>query len=81
MLNFWAVSSPPGCNVGLLALNDEGSQLRPRQRPADGRPGHSGLRLTPDLFPDLMAAAISRRDLGQWAASCNIATARHNNDK
>ena len=31
---------------------------------------------TPDLFPDLMAAAISRRDLGQWAAAHDIATAR-----
>jgi hypothetical protein len=31
---------------------------------------------TPDLFPELMAAAISRGDLGQWAASRDIATAR-----
>ena len=31
---------------------------------------------TPDLFPDLMAAAISRSDVGQWAASRDIAAAR-----
>ena len=31
---------------------------------------------TPDLFPDLMAAAISRQDIGQWAAAHGIVTAR-----
>jgi hypothetical protein len=30
---------------------------------------------TPDLFPDLMAAAIERRDIGQWAAANDIVTA------
>lgn len=29
---------------------------------------------TPDLFPDLMAAAIERRDVGEWAASQDIPT-------
>ena len=24
---------------------------------------------TPDMFPELMAAAIDKRDLGQWAAA------------
>jgi len=28
---------------------------------------------TPDLFPDLMAAAIGRHDLGQWASARGIA--------
>lgn len=27
---------------------------------------------TPDLFPDLMANAIQRRDIGQWAATQEI---------
>jgi hypothetical protein len=31
---------------------------------------------TPDLFPDLMAAAIQRQDLGMWAARNDIVTAR-----
>ena len=30
---------------------------------------------TPDLFQDLMAAAIERRDLGPWAAANDIVTA------
>jgi len=31
---------------------------------------------TPDLFPDLMAAAIQRQDLGLWAAKNDIVVAR-----
>jgi hypothetical protein len=31
---------------------------------------------TPDLFPDLMAAALQRQDLRQWAAEHDIAAAR-----
>lgn len=31
---------------------------------------------TPDLFPDLMAAAIKREDIAQWAARHELATAR-----
>jgi hypothetical protein len=30
---------------------------------------------TPDAFPDLIAAAIERRDLQQWAGSVGLATA------
>jgi hypothetical protein len=30
---------------------------------------------TPDLFPELMAAAIGRQDIGQWAALHSIVTA------
>ncbi len=30
---------------------------------------------TPDLFPDLMAAAIDHRDISQWAAANDIVTA------
>jgi hypothetical protein len=29
-----------------------------------------------DLFPDLMAAAIERRDLTAWAAANDVVTAR-----
>jgi len=31
---------------------------------------------TPDLFPDLMAATIQKRDLALWAARNDIVTAR-----
>lgn len=67
-----------GVNViVLLALSDE------------GQPGydsnHAGLiaamdcpvfACTPDQFPDLMAAALGRQDIGQWAATSEIATIR-----
>jgi hypothetical protein len=64
-------------SIGLLALNDEGAPSYDHgnaQRMADL--GIPVFACTPDLFPDLMAAAISRRDLGQWAAAHDIATAR-----
>ena len=31
---------------------------------------------TPDRFPDLMAAAIQGRDLGQWAAEQGMTASR-----
>ena len=37
--------------------------------------GAPAFACTPELFPDLMAAAIERRDLGQWAAARGIVTA------
>ncbi|MBL8203868.1 MAG: VWA domain-containing protein [Blastocatellia bacterium] len=62
--------------IALLALND------------DGKPGYDhnvaqafaamkipAFACTPDLFPDLMAAAINREDIGQWAAAHDIVTA------
>jgi len=55
----------------------------------DGRPGHDSGRAqklaalgcpvfacTPDQFPDLMAHALGRHDLAQWAASGDIALVR-----
>jgi hypothetical protein len=63
--------------IGLLALSDDGAPSYDHsnaQRMADI--GIPVFACTPDLFPDLMAAAISRSDLGQWAASRDIATAR-----
>jgi hypothetical protein len=35
---------------------------------------------TPDLFPDLMAAAINRKDLNDWAAQQDLAVARGGSD-
>ena len=31
---------------------------------------------TPDLFPDLMAAAIEKRDIGAWAVQAGIVASR-----
>lgn len=42
-----------------------------------GNPMREAVRgATPDAFPDLMAAAIERRDLGGWAAERGIVTER-----
>ncbi|MDB5353440.1 MAG: hypothetical protein JWN86_4687 [Planctomycetota bacterium] len=63
--------------VGLLALNDDGAPSYDHanaQRMADL--GIPVFACTPDLFPDLMAAALSRGDLGQWAATRDIAASR-----
>jgi hypothetical protein len=63
--------------VCLLALSDEG---RPAydgavaaQLAAAGAPAFA---CTPDLFPDLMAAALQKQDLALWAARNDIVTAR-----
>ena len=63
--------------IVLLALSD------------DGRPGYDSdhaqklaalgcpvFACTPDQFPDLMANALARRDLQEWAASRDIALVR-----
>ena len=60
--------------IALLALSDGGTP----SYDADHAEKLCGLGVpafacTPDLFPDLMAAAIERRDLTQWAASHDIA--------
>jgi len=63
--------------IGLLSLNDDGAPSYDHanaQRMADM--AIPVFACTPDLFPDLMAAAIARHDLGQWAATRNITAAR-----
>ena len=59
--------------IALLALSDQGA---PAYR-HDVAAYFAGLGIpcfacTPDLFPELMAAAIQRRDLGAWAAARDI---------
>jgi hypothetical protein len=63
--------------IVLLALSDQG-------KPAYD-PNHAGLiaamdgpdlGCTPDQFPDLMAAALARQDIAQWAAANDIAVVR-----
>ena len=65
--------------IVLLALNDQGAPRFNRQIAQElvdlGVPSFA---CTPDLFPDLMAAAINGRDIRQWAASHDIVTAPSN---
>ncbi|WP_264050979.1 VWA domain-containing protein [Methylobacterium flocculans] len=60
--------------VALLALSDEGAPAY--DRALAGRLAALGVpafACTPDLFPDLMAAAIRKQDLAAWAAGAGIA--------
>lgn len=61
--------------VALLALSDSGAPAYDHDHAAAlAELGVPAFACTPDLFPDLMAAAIERRDLGQWAAANDIVT-------
>jgi hypothetical protein len=63
--------------IGLLALNDDGAPSFDHENAgAMAAIGIPVFACTPDLFPDLMAAAISRQDISQWAAARDIAVAR-----
>jgi hypothetical protein len=53
-------------------LEKRGQQAQ-RRKPSERRAGGC---CTPAIFPDMMAAAISRRDVSQWAASQGIVTTR-----
>ncbi len=63
--------------IALLALNDQGTPSYDHNVAS----AFAGLNIpafagTPDLFPDLMATAIQRCDLNQWAAANGVVTAR-----
>ncbi len=63
--------------VCLLALNDQGAPgYDAGNAAAFAALGIPAFACTPDLFPELMAAAIQRCDLGMWAAQRGIVTAR-----
>ena len=63
--------------VCLLALNDQGAPIYDERRAAAlAALGVPAFACTPDLFPDLLAAAIQRRDLTLWAARQDIVAAR-----
>lgn len=54
--------------IALLALSDEGAPAYDRENAAAlAAMGVPAFACTPDAFPDLMAAAIERRDLKQWS--------------
>ena len=61
--------------VTLLALSDDGAPAYDHDNAqAFAALGSPAFACTPDQFPDLMAAAIERRDLGAWAAGEGIVT-------
>jgi Mg-chelatase subunit ChlD len=80
MLKCMAQIASSGVNaVTLLALNDEGAPSYDHNIAA----AFAALNVpcfacTPDLFPDLMAAALSKRDIQQWAAANELFTSRSN---
>jgi len=78
MLRRAAAIIAAGVNViALLALSDQGAPGFDHSNAAAlAGLGVPAFACTPDLFPDLMAAAIGRRDIGQWAAQSGIVTAR-----
>jgi len=56
--------------VALLALSDDGSpSYDHRVAAAFSEMGAPSFACTPDLFPELMAAAIERRDISAWSQS------------
>ncbi|MDI2035675.1 VWA domain-containing protein [Paenarthrobacter nitroguajacolicus] len=61
--------------IALLALSDSGHpSFDSGHAAALAGIGVPAFACTPDLFPDMMAAAIERRDVGEWAASQDIPT-------
>lgn len=62
--------------VTLLALSDDGAPYFDHSNAAKfATLGIPVFACTPDKFADLMAAAIQRQDIGQWAAKEEIVTA------
>ena len=60
--------------IVLLALNDDGrSAYDPALAQHFAALGAPVFACTPDLFPDLMATALRRGDVGAWAAAVDIA--------
>jgi Mg-chelatase subunit ChlD len=63
--------------IALLALNDDGAPMYDRSIALSLTEfGIAAFACTPDKFPDLMAAAIARQDIRQWAANNDIVTAQ-----
>lgn len=61
--------------VTILALNDEGAPAYDDELSAAfAGLGVPSFACTPDVFPDLMAAAIGRQDMSQWAHSQGLVT-------
>jgi len=68
--------------ITLLALSDQGAPASDHHVAAQfAALGIPCFACTPDQFPDLMAAAIKREDVDQWAAARGIVTARMATDR
>lgn len=63
--------------VALLALNDVGAPMYDHNNAAAfAAMNVPSFACTPDLFPDLMAAALSKRDIQTWASSNDLISSR-----
>lgn len=63
--------------ITLLALSDEGAPSYDRNLAAKlSALGVPSFACTPDKFPEMMAAAINRMDMNQWAADNEIVATR-----
>ena len=63
--------------ISLLALSDTGTPSWDADNAAAlAELGVPAFACTPDLFADMMAAAINRDDVGRWAADNDIAVAQ-----
>ena len=63
--------------ITLLALSDDGAPVYDSTNAADLTGlGSPAFACTPDLFPELIAAAIQKHDISQWAARHDLTTAR-----
>ena len=59
--------------IALLALNDDGAPGYDHDMAAElAELGVPAFACTPDAFPELMAAAIERRDITAWAAARSV---------
>lgn len=74
--------SESGVNmVALLALSDQGAPSYDHRTAAEfGEMGIPAFACTPDLFPELMAATMNRRDLASWASQHGIKLAKSKED-
>jgi hypothetical protein len=63
--------------ITLLALSDDGAPVYDHENAADlATLGSAAFACTPELFPELIAAAIQKRDIAQWAATNGLVTVR-----
>lgn len=63
--------------ITLLALSDDGAPVYDTTNAAAlASLGSPAFACTPDLFPELIAAAIQKRDIPQWAATHDLPFAR-----
>jgi hypothetical protein len=63
--------------ICLLALNDKGAPgFDQHNAGLLANMGIPSFACTPDLFPDLMAAAIQKQNLNTWAAENDIVATR-----